>query len=66
MSTSDTITIKIKRGTHTQLRTLIERLAVDGWGSIGLERTDVPTFATVIEAAVGKLTPDKASAKKIK
>lgn len=59
-SNNDTITIKIKRGTHTALSTLIKRLATEGWSLIGEKRTDAPTYATVAEIAVKRLADDAA------
>jgi hypothetical protein len=41
------------------LSELIKKLTAEGWGAIGVDRTDAPTYATVVEAAVGKLADDK-------
>lgn len=53
--TGETITIKIYKATHVRMRALIERLTHDGWGAVGVDRRDAPTFATIVDAALTKL-----------
>lgn len=51
----DTITIKVKRTTHQEVSELINKITAEGWSSVGADRTDPPTYASVVEEAIARL-----------
>ena len=48
-------TVRIKIATHVRLQKIVERVARDGWKSIGSKRTTAPTLTDIVEEAVDRL-----------
>ena len=57
---ADFQTIKIYRGSYDKLQTSIERLARNGWSSVGANREDSFTIANVIDEALAALLDRRA------
>ena len=47
--------VRVNAGAYARLQRLAERVTHDGWRSLGAERTDLPTFAAVIDEALLRL-----------
>lgn len=52
-------TIRIRSSTHERLRRLSERLAREGWASIGVVRNDKPSMTSIVEEALTRIEHDE-------
>jgi hypothetical protein len=52
-------TVKIKITSYQKLQELLERLAHDGWASVGADRRDAPTITNVVDEAISSLLARK-------
>lgn len=48
-------TIKVRAATHERIQQLIALVRQRGWGAVGLARTDAPTIAAMVDAALAQL-----------